>query len=379
MGCRQNQRRGRRTRSHQASLPGASRVRVQSGDFPSSGYRALGNAHVPNERSVSSERQQPSGELVTPPADAQQAVAVWDALARTAEWTACMRSHAALQPRSRLNDPFASLILQELNTGLRDGQYAPASAASAVSVIALRTLVFDDLIVQAIRDARISLVLNLGAGFDTRPYRLALPPDCRWVEVDQEAVVERKRRLFSAISPQCQLDYVACDLVQRSERIHLFEHLATHGGRSLVITEGVLIYLREDEVAGLASDLASLLRAHLWITDLGSRYFVAQDRHATWCNEAPRNSMPANTPAASTVAAMPPGFAPAVGSGFFADYGWREQCYRSYFEEGHRLGYTRLLPWLLSRALLRVAAPHQSVFLHRLAGAVLLERAVTVG
>jgi O-methyltransferase involved in polyketide biosynthesis len=40
----------------------------------------------------------------------------------------------------------------------------------------MRTKVIDDVIIEAIGDS-CDKVLNLAAGLDTRPYRLALPPD----------------------------------------------------------------------------------------------------------------------------------------------------------------------------------------------------------
>jgi O-methyltransferase involved in polyketide biosynthesis len=38
------------------------------------------------------------------------------------------------------------------------------------------------------------LVLNLAAGLDTRPYRLALPASLRWVEVDLHDILDYKEQ-----------------------------------------------------------------------------------------------------------------------------------------------------------------------------------------
>jgi len=39
-------------------------------------------------------------------------------------------------------------------------------------------------------------VVNLGCGLDTRPWRLALPANVAWIDVDTVEVIELKRRLL---------------------------------------------------------------------------------------------------------------------------------------------------------------------------------------
>lgn len=61
--------------------------------------------------------------------------------------------------------------------------------------ITVRTRVFDDLLLSTIQDHGLQGVLNLGAGLDTRPYRLDLPARLQWIEVDLPATIEHKERL----------------------------------------------------------------------------------------------------------------------------------------------------------------------------------------
>src|SRR5215467_13456430 len=54
-----------------------------------------------------------------------------------------------------------------------------------------RTVLFDDVVTRMVA-AGVDTVVNLAAGVDARPYRLKLPPDLRWVEVDLPDMVREK-------------------------------------------------------------------------------------------------------------------------------------------------------------------------------------------
>lgn len=53
----------------------------------------------------------------------------------------------------------------------------------AANLIATRTHVIDRTIEQLMRSHQIDTVVNLGAGLDTRPYRLSLPRSLQWDEL----------------------------------------------------------------------------------------------------------------------------------------------------------------------------------------------------
>lgn len=55
-----------------------------------------------------------------------------------------------------------------------------------------RTKIIDDTIAQAVADG-CDRVLNLAAGLDTRPYRLDLPSNFRWIEADLHRCSPRRR------------------------------------------------------------------------------------------------------------------------------------------------------------------------------------------
>src|SRR5207253_2638307 len=100
------------------------------------------------------------------------------------------------------------------------------------------------------------LVLNLAAGLDARPYRLELPASLQWIEVDLPEILAYKEEILTKEKPTCALERVRLDLADSDARRTFFAALNRRAKKVLVLTEGLLIYLSEEEVAALARDLA---------------------------------------------------------------------------------------------------------------------------
>ena len=71
--------------------------------------------------------------------------------------------------------------------------------------VVIRTMMIDDLIRQALAEG-VDTIVNLGAGLDTRPYRMELPETLRWVEVDFPAVIDVKNEQLIDDRPNCRLN-----------------------------------------------------------------------------------------------------------------------------------------------------------------------------
>ena len=114
------------------------------------------------------------------------------------------------------------------------------------------------------------MVLNLAAGLDSRPYRMPLPKQFRWVEVDLPEILDYKQEILKNDKPLCALESIRLDLSDVAARRKLFEQLGAQAKNVLVLTEGLLIYLNADEVGGLAEDVARPNNFHYWLIDLVS-------------------------------------------------------------------------------------------------------------
>lgn len=120
--------------------------------------------------------------------------------------------------------------------------------------IAVRTRFLDDLIVETIAREGIQVVLSVGAGLDTRPWRLELPAGLRWIEADFPEMLNYKERAMAAEKPKCRIERVAADVTAEAQRAALLG--AAAGVPTLMITEGLLMYLAGAAVEGLAADAA---------------------------------------------------------------------------------------------------------------------------
>jgi methyltransferase (TIGR00027 family) len=243
----------------------------------------------------------------------------------TAFMVAGFRAAESARPQPLFRDPLAAKLAGE--HGERILATVPRHFAGAWSVV-IRTVIIDEIITAAIADG-VDTVLNLGAGLDTRPYRMELPRHLRWVEVDYPHVIALKESRLAGEAPQCRLERVTLDLTDREARRCFLADASTRAGKVLVLTEGVAPYLTEADVADLARDLRREEKISYWIID----YFSPQ---ALRYGEKLRAKFMRNAPFQ---------FRPADWFGFFDGHGWRAREVRYIFEEGERLNRPVPLPW----------------------------------
>ena len=170
-----------------------------------------------------------------------------------------------------------------------------------------RTYLFDKFISQEVNHGA-TLVLNLAAGLDARPYRMELPSDLQWVEIDFPEIISYKREILALEKPRCALQRISLDLSDLKARRALFSQFDLAGRSTLVMSEGLLIYFSENQVADLASDLARSSHFKNWVVDLASpgQLKLMQRTTGKQLRDAGAEFK----------------FAPAEGPKFFARWGW---------------------------------------------------------
>jgi len=276
----------------------------------------------------------------------------------TAFWIAHHRRVETERADPLFRDPFAAKLAGE--RGRQISEAMPISRVVAWTV-ALRTRIIDDFLQFAI-EAGVDTVLNLGAGLDARPYRMRLPAALHWVEADYPQIIDYKEGQLQGEAPCCHLERVRIDLADRQARGELLARVAAQARTILVLTEGVVPYLGNDEVASLATDLFATSQVRFWILDFFSPQAL-KFRQRRRIERAMRNA--------------PFKFAPADWFDFFKQHGWHAQEIRYYGEEAERLARPFPLPrrWrlLLGLARLWMSSARQTA-MRRSAGYVLLER-----
>lgn len=181
----------------------------------------------------------------------------------TALWVAAYRAEESLRPDALFNDSFASLLVGE--EGSLIALRTQGSRYTAWSVV-IRTLIIDRFM-QDLIPQNIDTVLNLGAGLDTRPYRLDLPPSLRWIEVDFPKIIDHKDSILKNDTPKCKLERVKLDLSNEELRNIFLKKISNESRKVLVLTEGVIPYLKNTEARSLADTLRSQLNFKYWITE----------------------------------------------------------------------------------------------------------------
>jgi methyltransferase (TIGR00027 family) len=257
------------------------------------------------------------------------------------------------RPDAVFHDPFARQLTGELGAAIVREIGAIEMVARGLAV---RTAVVDELLLERINKDQVELVLNLGAGLDTRPWRMALPPTLRWVDADLPGLLQYKSTTLSSHRPVCTYQAMPVDVLSASARAQLFAHCQT-AQRVLVLSEGLLVYLSEAQVAALAKDLHGQPAFLWWLTDLTGPRALEMLRHL-W---------------GSVLGDAQFQFGPADAPGFFRTLGWRELLFRSSRKEARRLH--RAAPAsLLSRLMIFLSSAAMREEFHRLSGVALLAR-----
>ena len=235
---------------------------------------------------------------------ARETQAVVRNISDTARWAAVFRARETQRPDAIFRDPYAERLAGQM--GVDIANTLPQGNRHAWAWVA-RTYLFDEFITHEIEQG-VDMVVNLAAGLDARPYRMALPASLQWIDVDLPEILAYKEGILSSEKPVCALERIRVDLSDGSARRALFASLDRRANKILVLTEGLLIYLSAEEVASLAKDLAAGSHFQRWIMDLSSPGLLRMMQRTTGKQ-------------LSKVGA-PFKFAPAEGPAFFTTHGW---------------------------------------------------------
>ena len=131
-----------------------------------------------------------------------------------------------------------------------------------------RHRIIDDLLREELAANPNLTVIIIGAGFDTRAFRLK---GGTWVELDEPQVITYKEERLPAATSENELQRIAIDFATDS----LEQKLASYSGRRpvTIVIEGVLMYLEEAAIDQLLQTLQRLFPQHRLICDLMTRDF----------------------------------------------------------------------------------------------------------
>ena len=222
----------------------------------------------------------------------------------TAFFIAQFRAMEAAHEPPLFRDPWAAQLAG--TRGLEIMQQLTGSERIAW-VVSIRTAELDRMILEALARDGYDTVVSLGAGLDTRPFRLDLPEGLRWIDVDKREIIDYKRRILDDSRPRCRWETVIADLSDQDVRVRTFADLAANSRRSLVLSEGLLEYLSEEAVRQLARELRAWPVFQSWLLNLYGKAVLRPS--AQWREVMARENAEIR-------------FTPAAGAHFFDTCGW---------------------------------------------------------
>ncbi|HET6929906.1 MAG TPA: class I SAM-dependent methyltransferase, partial [Candidatus Acidoferrum sp.] len=164
---------------------------------------------------------------------------------------------------------------------------------------------------------------------------MQLPSRLQWIEADLPDMLAYKTALLANDKPTCQLERIAVNLADTSDRRRFLSAIGSRGKRGVVLTEGLLIYLSAEEVAQFAEDLSGVASLQRWILDMHSPRLLAM--------------MQRKTGKALEKVGAPFKFGPAEGPDFFRAHGWTPAQVEGLLRTAARFGRPPILLRMLAK------------------------------
>jgi methyltransferase (TIGR00027 family) len=189
-----------------------------------------------------------------------------DPIAKTAYYCCGVRMADAQSARPVCGDHMAERFMDAEACAVfeRFAHFRGPNASNAA-----RHRIIDDILRERLVDEPGLRVLLLGAGFDTRAFRLK---GGQWLELDQPALIARKEAVLPAAEAPNRLERLAIDFA----RDRLADKLAPWSGTTpaVVVMEGVSMYLEPETLRSTLSTLRQTLPGHTLVCDLMTRTFA---------------------------------------------------------------------------------------------------------
>jgi len=213
-----------------------------------------------------------------------------DNVARTALMVAAYRAKENNRPNRLFYDPLSSVLagqnaLKAAATRHRDDTYP---------YLTIRTRFFDDWLEKTL-GSTYQQVVFLGAGMDTRAFRLKWPDAVQLWEIDCREVLALKQARLSAVQAKarCGRIPVAADLSTGEWANDLLRHGFRTGVPSVWIAEGLFMYLPSSAVSQILCNVAALAPAGSQFgAEVFSEDFLHDDRNRTYLKEAAARGTP---------------------------------------------------------------------------------------
>ena len=186
-------------------------------------------------------------------------------VSKTAFYCCGVRMLDAERANPICGDSYAKLFMNEQGREILE-KFKDETRPNSANV-ARHRLIDDFLREQLTRHSQLRVVI-IGAGFDTRAFRLN---GGAWLELDEIALIKYKNERLPVTDCKNELERIPIDFATES----LSDKLAPFSTdlSAVVVIEGVFMYLQEDVILELLQTLRRLFGNHTLICDLMTRDF----------------------------------------------------------------------------------------------------------
>src|SRR5689334_13254339 len=187
-------------------------------------------------------------------------------ISKTAFYCCGVRMQDAERENPVCGDTYARVFMNE--EGLQILRLFKDETRPNTSNVGRHRIIDDLLREELVANPNLTVVI-IGAGFDTRAFRLK---GGTWIELDEPQVISYKEERLPAANSDNELQRISIDFATDS----LEEKLAAFSRRSpaTVVIEGVLMYLEEAAIGRLLETLEHLFPRHKLICDLMTKEFA---------------------------------------------------------------------------------------------------------
>ncbi len=184
-------------------------------------------------------------------------------VSNTAFYCCGVRLEDARQPRPICNDVYAHCFMDANALKV----FEPFRSQTMANLSnATRCRIIDDILRAEIKPG--TTIISIGAGFDTRPYRLT---GGNWIELDEAPLLAYKNEKLPISECPNPLRRIAIDFSRESPGDKLPD--IGEDQRVFVVIEGVFMYLEPEAILATVRELRRRFPHHILLCDLMNRRF----------------------------------------------------------------------------------------------------------
>lgn len=189
-------------------------------------------------------------------------------ISNTAYYCCGVRMEDANRSRSVCKDIYAERFMDE--RGRQIFEPFKSEKMPNLSNITRCRLIDDYLLAELAIDNKLDII-TIGAGFDSRPYRLA---GGNWLEIDEPQIISYKNERLPAEECSNPLRRISIDFAHESLADKLAE--ASNENHTVFVIEGVFMYLETEAIENTINTIQKLFPEHVLYCDLMTKKFFTR-------------------------------------------------------------------------------------------------------